>query len=168
MTKDKFLSFYPNNPDAIICYDSVSSALSELGILNDLTLIGALATIRTEVGKAFKPIAEYADGSAYENRHDLGNYRPGDGTLYKGRGFIQITGYNNYKSYGKSLGIDLVCHPELSLGVEVSAKILARYFKDKNIPLYCGLKDWTTVRKLVNGGANGLSTFLSVVNQYLS
>ncbi len=171
MTKDKFLKFYkgtPNEQSASICYDAIVRALSEQDILNDLTLVGALATVRTEVGKGFRPIEEYASGEAYEGRKDLGNYVPGDGIKYKGRGYIQLTGRNNYTNYGKVFGIDLVCHPELALNVEVSAKILARYFKDRNIPLYCNIKDWKTVRRLVNGGQNGLDVFLSVINQYLS
>lgn len=170
MTKDHFLSFYRGSPTeqpASICFDALQNALSGLGILDDLTLIGALATVRVETARTFRPIEEYASGKAYEGRKDLGNYRPGDGMKYKGRGFIQLTGYDNYANYGKDLGIDLICHPELALDLEVSAKILALYFKDKNIPLYCNQKDWKTVRELVNGGDNGLEVFLSVINQYL-
>lgn len=165
MTKDKFLSFY--TPSVAECYDAVTAALNEFGILDDLTLIGALATVRTEVGRAFLPIEEYASGKAYEGRKDLGNYRPGDGVKYKGRGYIQLTGYDNYAAYGKALGLDLICHPELALDVKVSARILALYFKNRNIQKFCALKDWVTVRKLVNGGANGLDVFLTVINQYL-
>ena len=150
--KQKFLQFYPGSQSASDCFDAVYKALGDAGILTELTLIGCMATIRTEVGRAFKPIQEYGNGSAYENRHDLGNYCPG--------------GRANYTAYGKALRIDLVCHPELALDTIVSAKILVQYFKDHNIPLYCGLKDWTTVRKLVNGGSNGLDLFISVINQY--
>lgn len=170
MTKDKFMSFYKDVADQKAvsdCFDAVSKALSDLAILDDLTLIGALATVRTEVGRAFKPVQEIASGSAYEGRHDLGNYVPGDGVKYKGRGFIQLTGRSNYDAYGKAIGVDLTCHPELALQPDVSAKILAQYFKDHNIPALCQAKNWTAVRKAVNGGTNGLDVFLSVVTQYL-
>lgn len=160
------MSFYPGSQSASDAYDNVYKALGDAGILNDDNLVGALATVRVEVGRAFKPIEEYADGSAYEGRKDLGNYVPGDGKKYKGRGYIQITGRNNYTNYGKALGIDLVCHPELALDPVISAKILVQYFKDHNIPLYCGLKDWKKVRQLVNGGSNGLDVFLSVIKSY--
>ncbi len=133
-----------------------------------MTLIGALATIRTEVGYGFAPIQELASGQAYENRHDLGNYCPGDGVKYKGRGFIQLTGRANYEHYGALIGVDLVCHPERAMDITNAANILAYYFKEKGCNVACDAKNWTKVRQLVNGGANGLSTFISVVSQYIA
>jgi len=91
MLKSQFMSFYKGTPyetGASECYDAVEKALFEQGILSRLTLIGALATVRVEVGKAYKPIEEYATGDAYEGRVDLGNTVTGDGRRYKGRGYI--------------------------------------------------------------------------------
>lgn len=169
--KEKFLRFYkgtPNEKSASDCFDAISKALVVIGILTELTLIGALATVRVEVGRAFKPIEEQSSGQAYEGRKDLGNYVPGDGVKYKGRGFIQLTGRANYESYGKKFSIDLVCHPELALDIETSAMILAQYFKDRGVNKSCDASDWTKARKLVNGGTNGLTEFLSVINQYIA
>lgn len=171
MTKDQFLSFYkgqPNYNSASACFDAVSSALNQAGIFSDLTLIGALATVRVEVGKNYVPVEEISSGVAYEGRKDLGNYCPGDGKKYKGRGLIQITGRGNYDNYGHELGVDLVCHPELALDLIISARILAAYFKDRKINTQCDAKNWTTVRQLVNGGQNGLQDFLRVVTDFLS
>lgn len=167
MTKKQFLSFYTPNTSQEACYNAVAIALVELGILTDLSLLGALATIRTEVGRNYLPIKEIADGSAYEGRLDLGNTQVGDGAKYKGRGFIQLTGRANYTHYGKALGIDLVNNPDLALDVNISARILAHYFKDRGVDVACNNKDWTLCRKLVNGGSNGLLDFLNVVNQFL-
>lgn len=170
-SKDKFLGFYKNTVNeksASDFYDIAKKALEEAGIYSDLTMIGICATVRVEVGRTFKPVEENASGNAYEGRKDLGNYVPGDGRKYKGRGFIQLTGRANYENYGKKFGIDLICNPELALQPEISAKILAQYFKDRKCNVACDKQDWPRVRLLVNGGDNGLPEFLNIINQYMT
>src|SRR5688572_8016696 len=44
----------------------------------------------------FRTSEEYASGSAYEGRRDLGNTKSGDGKRFKGRGRIMVTGRVNY------------------------------------------------------------------------
>ena len=46
---------------------------------------------------------EYASGSDYEGRKDLGNTQKGDGVKFKGRGAIQTTGRKNYETAGDEL-----------------------------------------------------------------
>lgn len=169
--KVKFMRFYKDTiyeAGASECYDDISKALNEVGILSDLVLIGALATVRVEVGRNFKPIEELSSGDEYEGRIDLGNTQTGDGRKFKGRGYIQITGRSNYTYYGGLIGIDLVNHPELALDAQNSARILALYFKYRGCDAACNANNWTEVRKIVNGGTNGLGEFLSVINQYLA
>ena len=171
MLKYHFLSFYRGSSvenDARICYDAIEKALGDEGILTPLTLLGALATIRVEVGRSFKPVLEIASGDAYEGRRDLGNTQAGDGRRYKGRGWIQITGRSNYDIFGKRIGVDLINNPDLALTVENSAKILAAYFKDRRVHEFCNQRDWRMVRIRVNGGLNGFDTFMLVVNQFLN
>jgi len=171
MLLSHFLSFYKgqsNEQSARECYLAVEHALWEERILTPLTLIGALATVRVEVGKNYKPIREFASGEAYEGRLDLGNTEPGDGIKYVGKGLIQLTGRANYANYGKRLGVDLLGNPDLALDLKVSAKILAMYFKDRKVNVACDAKDWEFARRKVNGGLNGYSEFIKVINQFLS
>jgi len=61
----------------------------------------------------------------------MGNDKPGDGYKYRGRGFIQITGKENYDKIGKMIGVDLVNNPDLANDPQIAAKIIPAYFKLK-------------------------------------
>lgn len=153
----------------------LNAALNARGIGDRPVLIAALATVGVETG-SFAPIPEYASGAAYEGRADLGNTQPGDGRRYKGRGLIQITGRANYRTYGNVLGVDLVGNPDLALDPTIASQIFAIYFTDHRIrwlPAPAALMncadlaragEWRGVRVAVNGGENGLSRFIQMVN----
>jgi len=148
----------------------ILAALLDAKILNRPTLIAAVATIGVETA-GFRPINEYGGDryftENYENRSDLGNSRPGDGALFHGRGFLQITGRANYGIYSQKLGIGnrLVESPELALNPEYSAQILAHYFVDRNIPQLAAAGNWKGVRRAVNGGLNGWDHFKELVEK---
>lgn len=61
----------------------------------------------------------------------VGNRNVSDGGKYYGRGYIQLTGYGNYKRYAKLSGIDILSNPELVNHPIYGAKISAVYFKDR-------------------------------------
>lgn len=171
MFKDKFMSFYEgtsNEKNASACFDAIEAQLINLGIYSDLVMIGAMATVRVEVGKKFLPIEEIGSGDQYEGRKDLGNDVIGDGKRYKGRGYIQLTGRFNYENYTHKIKVDLVTFPEKALVPEVSARIFAQYFKDRDCYNACNAQNWVMVRRKVNGGVNGLTEFLNIINQYLN
>ncbi len=192
-SKTKFMSFYRgsvNEQSANDCYDAIQKALTDIGIYTDLTMIGALATIRIEVGKTFSPIRENLNYSAqgllktfplyfnaqtatqyaykpimianhvYANRLGNGNENSGDGWNYRGAGLIQQTGKSNWLTFGIT--------QQNCLDLEISAKSVAKYFKDNHCNIACNEQNWSKVRLLVNGGANGLAEFLEVVHQYMN
>lgn len=139
----------------------ILKALNEAGIQDRNAVIAVLATIRTEVG-SFMPINEYGGPSywaRYNGRSDLGNVRPGDGVRYHGRGFIQLTGRHNYRTYGRAIGVDLEKNPNKALNPKVAAEVLIEYFKSHGIPEKARQGNWYGVRTAVNGGDNGWDTF---------
>lgn len=149
----------------------VDEALREEGMNDDRTRIAAVATIVTEVGTGFRPIREHGGPGyytqMYEGRSDLGNTRPGDGARYHGRGYIQLTGRANYRSYGDRLGVALERRPGLALRPAVGARVLARYFKERGIDDHARRGQWRDVRLEVNGGLNGWTAYERTVSSLL-
>jgi predicted chitinase len=91
-----------------------------------------------------------------EKAEDLGNDTRGDGARYKGRGYIQITGKDNYRRVGKRIGVDLVKNPELAEKPEVAAKIAIMYWKMRTQPEVSDFNDVRAVTKTINPGLKGL------------
>ena len=116
----------------------------------------------------FKRTEEYASGSAYEGRKDLGNTEKGDGVKYKGRSFIQITGRTNYKKIGDKLGLDLVNNPTLLEDPDTAAKATVAWWKDNVQPLVGDFSDVERVTKIINGGFNGLADRKNNYNEFLT
>lgn len=104
----------------------------------------------------FMALLEYASGTAYEGRADLGNTQPGDGKRYKGRGVIQLTGRANYRRTGVYLGVDLEKQPDLAAVPAIAYQTAAFYWLDRNINAHADRDDILAVTKAINGGTNGL------------
>lgn len=63
----------------------------------------------------------------------MGNDEPGDGYRYHGRGYIQLTGKDQYRAAGEALDLDLVRHPELAAQPENASRIATWYWQ-QNVP----------------------------------
>ncbi len=116
----------------------------------------ALATTYLETAMEMQPIIENGGPTYFMRMYDitgqrpakakeLGNLTKGDGAKYPGRGYVQLTGKNNYvKATAKlrALGfdVDLVNHPEQALRHDVAAAIMV-----------LGMEEgWFTTRKLAD------------------
>lgn len=125
------------------------------GIRTNKELAMFLAQMAHETAN-FRTLREYASGKAYNGRRDLGNTRPGDGPRYKGRGYIQLTGRANYRTYGKIVGADLESNPELAARPDIALKVALAYWKRRGLGKLARRGDIRGVTKRINGGFNGL------------
>lgn len=102
-------------------------------------------------------------GDIYQTNKGLGNVNPGDGWLYRGRGFIQLTGRGTYKSAGEAAGLgDLfVREPDSVNSEKYAGAAIAGYLKTKHLILEADLKknDLERLRRHVNGANYGLKDF---------
>lgn len=99
----------------------------------------------------FKYSEEIASGSAYEGRADLGNTKPGDGKLFKGRGWLQLTGRANYLKCETFLRQHL---NDPSIDITSSATAAAQV---ANNPLYSALATgyfWGFIKPKLNATAD--------------
>lgn len=93
----------------------------------------ALATAYHETAGTMQPISEYGSVKYFE-KYDVGNLAKrlgntpeldGDGYKYRGRGYVQITGEDNYRRFTKSIGHNLLDNPDLALEPSIAIQIMA-------------------------------------------
>ena len=87
----------------------------------------------------------------------LGNTQAGDGAKYKGRGYIQLTGKENYKRAGAALGLPLEAQPQLVERPDVAAQVAVWYWNSRVAPKVTNFADTAAVTKPINSGLKGLN-----------
>lgn len=154
----------------------VLHAMQEAQLTTPRMVAFALATIAAETA-GFVPISERVSRfntrvksfDLYDGRKDLGNRQPGDGSKYRGRGFVQLTGKDNYLRYGERIGVDLVEHPERACEPAIAAQLLALFIADRAADADAALlaANFAKARRLVNGGSHGLERFTNAYKAIL-
>ncbi len=96
----------------------------------------------------------------YSNRMGNGIAESFDGWNYRGRGFIQLTGKDNYDAFGKFIGEDCVANPDL-VAIKYPLASAAFFFDQNNLWKICdkGASNATieSVTRKINGGITGLA-----------
>lgn len=92
----------------------------------------------------------------YGGRADLGNTEDGDGWRFSGKGLIQLTGRNNFKTCGDALGVDLISNPELLLEPMWACLSAGWFWNKRGLNALADNEDWNTITKRINGGIHGL------------
>ena len=102
----------------------------------------------------------------------IGNIAPGDGWLYRGRGFVQLTGRANYRKIGQEIGVDLENNPKLASTDPVTmAKIAVNFFKNsKQLQSISTNGNFGFAARGLNGGNElpGMEKRFSLYKDYLA
>ena len=115
-----------------------------------------------ESAKPYVKSAQKLANLVYGGR--MGNDEKNDGWTYRGRGFVQLTGYANYEKFNKLIGESLSGYPDLAQRPEYAARILVvglmkGMFTGKKLGDYINASktDYINARATVNGDvkANG-------------
>jgi putative chitinase len=95
----------------------------------------------------------------YANRMGNGDKASGDGYRFRGRGYIQLTGHDNYAAFGKAIGEDTLANPDLVATKYPLASAAWFWNKNKINAIADGGATSEVVAKVtrkVNGGVIGL------------
>jgi putative chitinase len=147
-----------------ILLPEINKTLTKYKINTPLRIAHFLAQVLHESGR-FGWFTELATGKAYEGRADLGNTQPGDGTKYKGRGAIQITGRSNYTLLSSDLNAGFVDNPELLTTTEYAILSAGWFWNKRKLNRFADIDDIRAITKKVNGGYNGLQERVAYYNK---
>ncbi|WP_187431344.1 hypothetical protein ROLI_026930 [Roseobacter fucihabitans] len=143
------------------------------GDADDRWLAYVLATAHHEVNQTFTPISEYGGDKYFFRMYDiegdrphvakrLGNLAKGDGVLFHGRGFVQLTGRSNYAFWEKRVPSgDLTSNRAAAdrvLEVGIATEIIFEgmvegTFTGKKLADYIAnvKQDYVNARRIING-----------------
>ncbi|UHQ21630.1 peptidoglycan-binding protein [Lysobacter sp. 5GHs7-4] len=102
-------------------------------VFPDRNGMNTLAEARDVVRGGREQIAETIYGGRW-GRDNLGNTEPGDGWRFHGRGYVQLTGRDNYERAGREIGLDLAANPELAADRNNAANIAVHYWQSRVVP----------------------------------
>ncbi len=145
--------------------DAVSLACALYDITTPARIAAFLAQVGHESG-GFRYTSEIWGPTPaqqrYEGRKDLGNTQPGDGSRYRGHGFIQTTGRANHVAVRDRLRQrlsvevpDFEEHPEALAELPWACLSAADYWDMRKLNALADAGDFEAITRKVNGGLNG-------------
>ena len=137
-------------------YDTTNPPIPDRYHIDERMLAYIFATTYHETAATMQPIAEYGKGSGKPYGQPAGPY----GQKYYGRGYVQLTWYDNYKRQDSKLKLNdrLVKNADLALDPEIAKQVIVLGMADGD---FTGKKlgqfftdtvtDWYNARTIVNG-----------------
>jgi putative chitinase len=161
VTAQQLLQILPNaGAKAGVFAPALNTAMGRYQIIGRQRVAAFIAQVGHESGQLlwvreiWGPTAQQA---RYEGRSDLGNTEKGDGSKYRGRGLIQITGRANYAECGEALALDLINQPELLEQPEHAAMSAAWFWSTLGLNTLADAGEFERITRRINGGLNGLA-----------
>ena len=159
ITAQQLLQILPNaSRVAGVFVPVLNTAMNRYQIIGTKSVAAFIAQIGHESGQ-LKYVKEIwgptAAQARYEGRKDLGNTVAGDGSKYRGRGLIQITGRANYMACGEALRLDLLNQPELLEKPQHACMSAAWLWATKGLNTLADAGQFDKITQGINGGQNG-------------
>jgi len=184
--------------------NKIVKELTKQGITDKREQANLLAVVETKSKLSPRAVKNYSNASVQDIRSEFGSRiddisdteltnlkdNPSDfydevlkdvgGSEYQGRGFVQLTGRDNYVEVGNRLNMDLANNPELAFDTDTSAKIAADFYKDQNSKtnlksirnLFSSMFSFdpftTTDQSLQSGGKSMLEKIQALSDSWLS
>ena len=120
--------------------------------------------IASEYGGQARKIANKVYASRMGNRDEAS----GDGYRFRGRGCIQLTGYDNYFHAGTACGVDFHKDPELVATPRYAAMTAGWFWSTHNCNNLAEAADWLGLTKKINGGTIGYDDRVKHTNEALA
>jgi len=122
-----------------------------------------------ESAKEYERKPEKIANIVYANRMGNGPQASGEGYKFRGRGYIQLTGKDNYTAFDKAVEDDIIASPDL-VATKYPLLSAAWFFHKNGLHKIAdeGATDVvvTKVTKRVNGGTIGLPDRIKHFNEY--
>jgi len=124
---------------------------------------GLLATFPkyfdVETALAYERKPEKIANLVYANRMGNGDKASGDGYKFRGRGYIQLTGHDNYAAFGKAIKEDILASPDL-VATKYPLASAAWFWNNKKLNIIADegatSEMVAKITRKVNGGVIGL------------
>ncbi len=125
-----------------------------------------MATFKWETAHTMEPIDERGGAAYFNKRYGpktkvgvmLGNTKDGDGALFHGRGYVQLTGRRNYAKAKALTGVDLLTTPDRAKEHDIAYQIAIQgmmdgWFTGKKLSNYFfgDNADYVNARRIING-----------------
>lgn len=113
----------------------------------------------TATAKEYARQPERIANRVYANRMGNSSEASGDGWKYRGRGYIMLTGRENYLKFSKSdvCTEDVVENPDLVAKFPLNQIASMWYWETHNLNALADRDDTDAITKAINGGNNGIA-----------